>query len=229
MKVAKTKSSTTTKKKKSSTSLKRKTVVRHNETKDIKGTSYDKFESPIGLIEFYSSDTALTHIFIDRKQQQQKEEGDDEDEKTTTKLKLKSNTITTQFKSELESYFKGELKVFKTKYDDSDVSDFMKEAWKHLLLVGYGTTASYKEVAISMGRANSPRAVATACRLNKFPLIVPCHRIVSVSGQVVGYLGKGGVPKQEFLYDLEKKFDIKKQDENENDNDDDDEEEQEDN
>jgi methylated-DNA-[protein]-cysteine S-methyltransferase len=46
--------------------------------------------------------------------------------------------------------------------------------------VGYGSTATYGEIAASVGTA--PRAVGSAMARNPTPLIVPCHRIVAKDG-----------------------------------------------
>eukprot|EP01133_Synstelium_polycarpum_P015467 gene15467-18358_t len=120
--------------------------------------------------------------------------------------KSKANTVVNQFTRELEEYFAGKRLDFTVPIDYSQGTEFQAKAWKALCSVGYGKTASYKDIAIQMGIPKAPRAVATSCRTNKFPLIVPCHRITSVTGEVVGYIGKGGIPKQHFLYAHEQKY-----------------------
>ena len=46
--------------------------------------------------------------------------------------------------------------------------------------VGYGEVATYGEIAKQVG--TSPRAVGQAMARNPTPLVIPCHRIVSVHG-----------------------------------------------
>ena len=58
-----------------------------------------------------------------------------------------------------------------------------------------GRVASYKELARKLG--TSPRAVARILASNKHPVIIPCHRVVHVSGEIGGYTPKG--PKEKAL------------------------------
>lgn len=46
--------------------------------------------------------------------------------------------------------------------------------------IGYGQTETYKSVAIRAG--THPRVVGNAMAKNPTPLVIPCHRVVSVSG-----------------------------------------------
>lgn len=55
--------------------------------------------------------------------------------------------------------------------------------------VSYGTTATYGEVARSI--RSSARAIGQACRTNPFPIIIPCHRIISTSGPEFYSAGRG--------------------------------------
>jgi O-6-methylguanine DNA methyltransferase len=63
---------------------------------------------------------------------------------------------------------------------------FVAKALWYLLTIPYGQTQSYKEVATALGNARAARAVGTACRLNPFPLFVPCHRVVG-EGHLGGF------------------------------------------
>jgi O-6-methylguanine DNA methyltransferase len=56
--------------------------------------------------------------------------------------------------------------------------------------VPYGTTLSYKELAIQLGCDKAYRAVARALSINPTPLIVPCHRVIASDGTLGGFLGK---------------------------------------
>lgn len=65
--------------------------------------------------------------------------------------------------------------------------------WKELDKIPKGTTKSYKEIAIAIGRPDSARAVANACGKNPLPIEIPCHRVICSDGSIGGYSGKGGV------------------------------------
>jgi methylated-DNA-[protein]-cysteine S-methyltransferase len=64
---------------------------------------------------------------------------------------------------------------------------FQRKVWSELVKIRFGETMTYKELAVRTGSA--ARAVGGACRANHFPLIIPCHRVVSVSG-AGGYAGQ---------------------------------------
>ncbi len=66
-------------------------------------------------------------------------------------------------------------------------SDFRHRVWAELCKIPFGETMTYSALA---GKINSSaRAVGNACRDNPYPVIIPCHRVVSVSG-MGGYCGQ---------------------------------------
>ncbi|PIE66334.1 MAG: cysteine methyltransferase [Desulfobacterales bacterium] len=75
---------------------------------------------------------------------------------------------------------------------------FQKEVWRALMKVPYGHTASYRDVAKSIGRPRAVRAVGTANGANALALVIPCHRIIAASGSLGGY-GAGLAVKKRLL------------------------------
>lgn len=66
--------------------------------------------------------------------------------------------------------------------------------------VKLGETVSYKRLAEMAGNPRAVRAVGGAMRRNPVPLLVPCHRVISSSGQSGPYMGgKGNHLKQWLL------------------------------
>lgn len=63
---------------------------------------------------------------------------------------------------------------------------FQQKVWQALLHIPAGQVATYGALAQEL--KSSARAVGNACRNNRFPLIVPCHRVVSATG-IGGYAG----------------------------------------
>ena len=80
-------------------------------------------------------------------------------------------------------------------------SDFQKSVWDELLNVGYGKTSSYLELAKRIGKSKAVRAVASANGANAISIIVPCHRIIGSTGDLVGYAG--GLRTKKKLLELE--------------------------
>ena len=66
-------------------------------------------------------------------------------------------------------------------------SDYRHKVWAELCKIPFGETITYSALAGKIG--SSARAVGNACRDNPYPVIIPCHRVVSVSG-MGGYCGQ---------------------------------------
>ena len=66
-------------------------------------------------------------------------------------------------------------------------TDFRNKVWSEICKIPVGQVLSYSELAKKVG--SGARAVANACRDNPFPGIIPCHRVVAVSG-LGGYAGE---------------------------------------
>ena len=104
-------------------------------------------------------------------------------------------------KNELDQYFRGELKEFKTPLLFLG-SPFQKQVWEELQKIPPGETRSYAEIAISIKRPTASRAVAGANGANQLALIVPCHRVINATGELGGY--GGGVIRKKWLLNHEK-------------------------
>lgn len=109
----------------------------------------------------------------------------------------------TAIKTELSSYFKGELTVFNTPVQVFG-SPFQQQVWEALCRIPYGETRSYAEQANSLGRASAYRAVANANGANQLAIIIPCHRVIASDGTLGGY--GGGLSVKQWLLDHEKQY-----------------------
>ena len=78
---------------------------------------------------------------------------------------------------------------------------FQLRVWQALRQIPRGETRSYSQLAREMGAPNSTRAVARACAMNRVALVVPCHRVVGVSGALTGY--RWGVERKRMLLEAE--------------------------
>ena len=103
--------------------------------------------------------------------------------------------------AQLNAYLAGNLKEF-TLPLAPDGTEFMRTIWNCLLDIPYGETISYKEIALNSGHPNASRAAGSACRRNPIPIFIPCHRVISSSGDMGGY--RGGIELKRHLLDLEK-------------------------
>lgn len=89
-------------------------------------------------------------------------------------------------------------------YDFNDVPAFQAEVLRATLAVKCGQTRSYGAIAAAIGQpAAAARAVGAALGTNRWPLLIPCHRIVSANGRMVGFSGPGGIKTKLKLLALE--------------------------
>ena len=79
-------------------------------------------------------------------------------------------------------------------------TEFQKLVWDEIDKIPLGTTKSYKEIAVILGRPDAARAVANACGKNPTPLTRPCHRVIRSDGDIGGYSAPGGaITKKKLL------------------------------
>lgn len=101
---------------------------------------------------------------------------------------------------QLAQYFSGTRQAFDVPLDLRGTI-FQLKAWKELQRIPYGQTISYGEQARRIGDANKARAVGAANGRNPLPIFIPCHRVVGVSGALVGF--SAGVDIKSFLLEHE--------------------------
>lgn len=102
---------------------------------------------------------------------------------------------------QLTAYFARELKEFDLPLSPAG-TDFQRRVWDQLLLINYGETASYGEIARRLGLTNAAsRAVGWANGRNPVPVVIPCHRVIGADGSLTGYAG--GLQRKQILLGLE--------------------------
>src|SRR5580698_2005120 len=84
---------------------------------------------------------------------------------------------------------------------DIQATAFQRRVWTHLQSIPFGSTRSYAAVAKAIGQPTATRAVARACATNPVAVAIPCHRVVSKSGETSGY--RWGVERKKTLLQLE--------------------------
>jgi methylated-DNA-[protein]-cysteine S-methyltransferase len=103
--------------------------------------------------------------------------------------------VVTQTIKELEEYFRFERKEFTIPLLLVG-TEFQKSVWQGLIETPFGTTSSYLELSKRIGNEKAVRAVASANGANSIAILVPCHRIIGSSGDLVGYAGGLDVKKK---------------------------------
>ena len=138
-------------------------------------------ESPVGRLVLTSNDTHLKSLTFSEEQVEVAEYLPGILQKTA---------------AQLAEYFAGTRFQFDLDLDP-DGTGFQKRVWQQLLQVPYGTTKSYRDIAVELGSALNTRAVGTANGKNPVAIVVPCHRIIGSDGKLVGYAG--GLDRKKWL------------------------------
>ncbi len=64
---------------------------------------------------------------------------------------------------------------------------FQIKVWNALLQIPMGSLKSYLEIANEIGDPHASRAVGTAIGNNPIAYLIPCHRVITSSGNLGGY------------------------------------------
>lgn len=84
---------------------------------------------------------------------------------------------------EMLRYLKGEKVDFSwCEVDLSHFTDFERDVLEQTRKIPYGHTITYGELAARIGREGASRAVGSALSKNPYPIVIPCHRVVSSKG-----------------------------------------------
>lgn len=78
---------------------------------------------------------------------------------------------------------------------------FQQRVWAALRQVPAGQTLTYRELATRIGSPAAVRAVAGACAANPLALVIPCHRVIRLNGELSGY--RWGRERKRALLDWE--------------------------
>ena len=76
---------------------------------------------------------------------------------------------------------------------------FQLKVWEYLKKIPRGSVKTYSQVAKSIGKPLSVRAVANAIGKNPYAPRIPCHRVIRSDGSLGGYSGKGGIKTKKLL------------------------------
>lgn len=108
--------------------------------------------------------------------------------------------LTNEAANQVQEYLAGRRKAFDLPLDPHGTA-FQQQVWDALQHIPYGETRSYQQVAQMLGKPQAMRAVGGANNKNPLPIVIPCHRVIGVSGDLVGYVA--GLKIKKFLLDLE--------------------------
>ena len=115
----------------------------------------------------------------------------------------RSGPIVVEVARQVREYFRGERRTFEVKLD-LEGTPFRMQVWRALMDIPYARTASYRDIAIAVGRPKGFQAIGQANTRNPIPIIVPCHRVINADGSMGGY--GGGLDRKRELLGLEARY-----------------------
>lgn len=105
---------------------------------------------------------------------------------------------------QIYAYLAGELYAFTLTIDWAGCSSFKRQVLEATIAVPYGSTITYGELALQVGKPRAARAVGRAQATNPAPLVIPCHRVIGQDGSLRGYAGPDGIVTKSWLLELER-------------------------
>jgi len=156
------------------------------------------YHSPIGVLRLYATDCGICGLALSK--------GADKNTldfqmATADQQDPKRSDLLDEATLQLDEYFAGMRTVFDIPLDIITGTPYQQKVWRALRKIPYGSTWSYKKLATKVGNPRAARAVGGANNKNPIALILPCHRVIGSSGELVGFGGGLDVKKQ--LLDLE--------------------------
>lgn len=105
---------------------------------------------------------------------------------------------------QLVAHTDGELQSFAdVLLDMSGLTEFQRQVTTACRQIPLGTTLTYAALASRAGRPRAARAAGSVMSRNRWPLLVPCHRVVGSHGGLGGFSSRGGLATKRRLLQLE--------------------------
>ncbi len=108
-----------------------------------------------------------------------------------------------QAQKQFKEYFSGKRSRFNLPLDMSEITPFQKRMYSALSRVPWGEVCTYRWLAQKIGNPKALRAVGRANAVNRWPLVIPCHRVVGSDGFLTGFSAPGGLRLKAILLKLE--------------------------
>lgn len=144
----------------------------------------DYVNTPIGILKVVASENSIQEIeFV-----------------SGAETNHTSNQLTDEACFQLKQYFDGRLTQFDLPLKPLG-TPFQGTVWQQLKEIPFGKTSTYGNIAKALGDPNKVRAVGNANGQNPIAIVIPCHRVIGSSGQLVGYAG--GLHRKQWLLDFE--------------------------
>jgi methylated-DNA-[protein]-cysteine S-methyltransferase len=109
-----------------------------------------------------------------------------------------------QLAERLQAYASGQPDDFRdVPLDLSQLTEYQRKVVNQCRRIGPGQTLTYAQLAAKAGFPGAARAVGNTMARNRFPILVPCHRVVGAAGSLGGFSAPAGLPLKQRMLALE--------------------------
>jgi methylated-DNA-[protein]-cysteine S-methyltransferase len=152
---------------------------------------YTEFHSPLGNLVLAATSKGLSGLYFEEHKYFAGTTGWQRDD---------SCSHLRQAVTQLDEYFSNRRTTFDIALDLAG-TPFQRTVWDQLTAIPFGRTETYGMHARRIGKPEAVRAVGGAIGRNPVSIIVPCHRVIGMSGALAGYAG--GLERKRYLLALE--------------------------
>lgn len=109
-----------------------------------------------------------------------------------------------QLVSDLQRFAEGEpIEFSEVPLAEDHLTRFGRRVVAACRAIRWGQVKTYGELAAACGSPGAARAVGSVMAKNRYPLIVPCHRVLAAGGALGGYSAPDGLRMKRRLLDME--------------------------
>ena len=144
--------------------------------------SYSTADSPFGLILVASTTKGICHVAFEENKQQ-----------GFGNLQQRFPNATYHEATDINHqkalcFFQTDIKKLTNVTLHIKATPFQLNVWQQLLQISLGKLETYGSIAHAIHNPKASRAVGTAIGSNPVAFLIPCHRVVPLSGKVGGYM-----------------------------------------
>ncbi len=122
-------------------------------------------------------------------------------------LEPRSSRFDKKLQKRLVDFANGKRVVFDDfEIDQSWMTSFQQRVVDTCRKIPFGQVLSYGELAEQAGAPKAARAVGSVMAKNRFPIIVPCHRVVAAGKRLGGFSAPEGTSLKLRMLQLESSF-----------------------
>ena len=157
------------------------------------------FKVKLGWMGLVGNEKGLQRIYLPESKKQELKETILSDFPESTE----SEGSWARAKKQFIEYFSGKRIRFDLPLDLSKATPFQKKVYAVLSRVPFGEVRTYRWLAQKIGNPKALRAVGMANGKNRWPIVIPCHRVVGSDGFLTGFSAPGGLELKALLLKLE--------------------------